>query len=224
MQDGCSVASVSGFSILLDVDYDDTDIDSMARLAWASLINPADGRTSLSDMTSAAVEMWQGTRLLVWRQLLQRYVLLHKVPVVDQPSVIPADNALDSLFVNGDDRPLDIDAIVSAIADRRAAIDRMLDSGNVMPAVCRFFTLAMTFADHFAKDRLYNIIGDAFNPDRTLTQIYESIIAALSTDSVSAASRRHATVYIKKGMAELRETDAWKYFHFPTFLRHIPPQ
>ena len=29
----------------------------------------------------AAVEMWQGTRLVFWRKLLQRYVLLHKLPV-----------------------------------------------------------------------------------------------------------------------------------------------
>ena len=29
----------------------------------------------------AAVEMWQGTRLLIWRRLVQRYVLLHKAPV-----------------------------------------------------------------------------------------------------------------------------------------------
>ena len=35
-------------------------------------------------LVSAAVEIWKGTRLLVWRQLLQRYVLLHKVPVIDQ--------------------------------------------------------------------------------------------------------------------------------------------
>lgn len=222
--DGSSAASVSGFSISLAVDYDDTDIDRMARLAWMSLCNPADGCTPLSAITAAAVEMWQGTRLLVWRQLLQRYVLLHKVPVVDQPSVIPSDNALDSLFNSGDGRPLDIDAIVGAIADRRAAIDSMLDSGNVMSAACRFFTLAMTVADRFAKDSLYNFIGDAFDPDSTLTQTYESVIAALSTDSVSAATRRHVAVYIKKGMAELRETDAWKYFHFPTFLRCLPPQ
>lgn len=32
-------------------------------------------------LASAAVEVWQGARLLVWRKLLQRYVLLHKEPV-----------------------------------------------------------------------------------------------------------------------------------------------
>lgn len=31
----------------------------------------------------AVVEMWQGTRLLVWRRLVQRYVLLHKAPYLE---------------------------------------------------------------------------------------------------------------------------------------------
>ena len=47
-------------------------------------------RSSLfTQLTAAAVEIWKGTRLLVWRQLLQRYVLLHKVPVIDQ---VPYDS------------------------------------------------------------------------------------------------------------------------------------
>ena len=32
----------------------------------------------------SAVEMWQGTRLLYWRHLLQQHVLLHKIPVADR--------------------------------------------------------------------------------------------------------------------------------------------
>lgn len=47
-------------------------------------------RSSLfTQLTAAAVEIWKGTRFLVWRQLLQRYVLLHKVPVIDQ---VPYDS------------------------------------------------------------------------------------------------------------------------------------
>ena len=39
-----------------------------------------DIRTLITSTAPAAVEMWQGTRLLFWRKLVQRYVLLHKQP------------------------------------------------------------------------------------------------------------------------------------------------
>lgn len=222
--DGCAAGGVciSGFSFSLGVAYTD-DADSMARCLVAR-------QSVLHRLAAAAVEMWRGTRMLVWRQLLQRHVLLHKVPVVDQPSVIPADQALDSLFDSFSDclsdnaagQQPDIAGIAGAIADRRAAIDMLIGEGSVMSAACRLMTLAMTVAAHFAKDGLYNFIGNEFNPDRTLTQIHESVLAALTSDGVPAASRRHVADYMKKAMAELRETDAWTYFRFPTFLRHIP--
>lgn len=38
----------------------------------------------LSDVAASAVEIWQMGRLLDWRKLLQRHVLLHKIPVSDK--------------------------------------------------------------------------------------------------------------------------------------------
>lgn len=72
---------IGGFSMETDADYT-PDIEELGRRAHTFFtLHPS----LLALLMSAAVEMWKGTRLLVWRQLLQRHVLLHKVPVVDQP-------------------------------------------------------------------------------------------------------------------------------------------
>ena len=75
------VNGIGGFSIETDIDYTN-DIDAMSKaVAKAFSIQ----YSTFNILVAAAVELWKGTRLLVWRQLLQRYVLLHKVPVIDQP-------------------------------------------------------------------------------------------------------------------------------------------
>ena len=75
------VNDIGGFSIETDIDYTE-DIEELASKAYEFFTL----RSSLfTQLTAAAVEVWKGTRLLVWRKLLQRYVLLHKVPVIDQP-------------------------------------------------------------------------------------------------------------------------------------------
>ena len=75
------INDIGGFSIETDVDYT-TDMDELGKRAYQFFaLHPS----LFTQLTSAAVEVWKGTRLLVWRKLLQRYVLLHKVPVIDQP-------------------------------------------------------------------------------------------------------------------------------------------
>lgn len=76
------VNGIGGFSIETDIDYTD-DVDAMARSVAETTFNTQ--HSTFNILVAAAVEMWKGTRLLVWRRLLQRYVLLHKVPVVEQP-------------------------------------------------------------------------------------------------------------------------------------------
>ena len=72
---------IGGFSIETDVDYS-TNIEELGSRAHEFFVQYS---SPFNQLTAAAVEIWKGTRLLVWRQLLQRYVLLHKVPVIDQP-------------------------------------------------------------------------------------------------------------------------------------------
>ena len=75
------VNGIGGFSIETDVDYT-TDIEDLGKRTYEFFTKQP---SLLPQLTSAAVEIWKGTRLLVWRQLLQRYVLLHKMPAIDQP-------------------------------------------------------------------------------------------------------------------------------------------
>ena len=75
------VNGIGGFSVETDIDYT-YDIVELGRRANEFFTLHS---SLFAQLTSAAVELWKGTRLLVWRQLLQRYVLLHKVPVVDLP-------------------------------------------------------------------------------------------------------------------------------------------
>lgn len=81
-----TAGSISGFYHDTTVNYDLSHADCMATQVVAALKVPLPDAPSLSifnALAAAAVEMWQGTRLLIWRQLLQRHVLLHKVPVAE---------------------------------------------------------------------------------------------------------------------------------------------
>ena len=75
------INGIGGFSIGTDVDYT-TDIEELGKRIHTFFTQHS---AVFTQLTAAAVEIWKGTRLLVWRKLLQRYVLLHKVPVIDQP-------------------------------------------------------------------------------------------------------------------------------------------
>ncbi len=74
------VQDIGGFSIDIPVDHTADPQTLAADVHHYITLHP----DFLAQLTAAAVEMWQGARLLVWRQLLQRHVLLHKVPVTDQ--------------------------------------------------------------------------------------------------------------------------------------------
>ncbi|MDO4161086.1 MAG: hypothetical protein Q4D41_11570 [Prevotellaceae bacterium] len=83
--------SIGGFAIDIPKPSDhDTELlyvqDPMEHPVISSAV-----RSLISECSPAAVEMWQGTRLLPWRHLIQRHVLLHKIPLRDQPHDIPAD-------------------------------------------------------------------------------------------------------------------------------------
>ena len=78
------INGIGGFSIETDIAYIE-DVEELASKAHPYFTHHS---LLFTQLTAAAVEVWKGTRLLVWRQLLQRYVLLHKVPVIDQPSPI----------------------------------------------------------------------------------------------------------------------------------------
>ena len=203
------VNGIGGFSIETDIVYTE-DIEELGRRANEFFTL----RSSLfTQLTAAAVEMWQGARMLVWRQLLQRYVLLHKVPVIDLPSVITHDSKTEEAFVKADGR-LDINNISVALAKARKTIEEYLEKGELADAVFKFLSASLVFSSHFAQDELYNYITDTFNPDYTFTELFDEIINHLSKKSCpSLVSHLH------KGMVELQEQESWTYFKFPSFLK-----
>ena len=203
------VNGIGGFSIETDIVYTE-DIEELGRRANEFFTL----RSSLfTQLTAAAVEMWQGARMLVWRQLLQRYVLLHKVPVIDLPSVITHDSKTEEAFVKADGR-LDINNISVALAKARKNIEEYLEKGELADAVFKFLSASLVFSSHFAQDELYNYITDTFNPDYTFTELFDEIINHLSKKSCpSLVSHLH------KGMVELQEQESWTYFKFPSFLK-----
>ena len=203
------VNGIGGFSIETDIVYTE-DMKELGRRANEFFTL----RSSLfTQLTAAAVEMWQGARMLVWRQLLQRYVLLHKVPVIDLPSVITHDSKTEEAFVKADGR-LDINNISVALAKARKTIEEYLEKGELADAVFKFLSASLVFSSHFAQDELYNYITDTFNPDYTFTELFDEIINHLSKKSCpSLVSHLH------KGMVELQEQESWTYFKFPSFLK-----
>ena len=204
------VNGISGFSIETDFVYTD-DMEELGRRAneFFTLRSPL-----FTQLTAAAVEMWQGARMLVWRQLLQRYVLLHKVPVVDLPSVISHDSKTEEAFTKIDGR-LDTSKITTALSKAKEAIEEHLMKGELADAVFNFLSASLVFSSHFAEDELYNYITDAFNPDCTFTELFDEIIEQLSNKKSCYSLVSH----LHKGMVELQEQDSWTYFKFPSFLK-----
>ena len=204
------VNGIGGFSIETDIAYTE-DKEELGRRTNEFFTL----RSSLfTQLTAAAVEMWQGARMLVWRQLLQRYVLLHKVPIVDLPSVISHDSKKEEAFAKIDGK-LDINKIITALAKARKDIEEHLGKGELPDAVFKFLSASLVFSSHFAEDELYNYVTDTFNPDNTFTELFDKIIEQLGKKENSSSLVSH----LHKGMVELQEQDSWTYFKFPSFLK-----
>ncbi len=201
---------IGGFSLETDTDYT-TDPEELGRKANEFLTH---NTSLLTQLTAAAVEVWQGARLLVWRKLLQRYVLLHKVPVTDQPSVISHDAKLEEVFVKADGK-LDMTKVAETLTASKGVIEEHLENKEVAEAVLKFLSTSLVYATHFAEDELYNYVSDTFNPDRTLSGLFNRIVEQCGEESNSRSIVRH----LHKGMAELQELDSWRYFKFPSFLK-----
>lgn len=218
---------IGGFTICLDIPYA-TDIQSMAAEALRLLTSPlsditvtSETESFLSLQTSAAVEMWQGTRLLFWRQLLQRYVLLHKVPIADMPMVIQEDTMLEQVLMTDNGIP-DIPVISAALSQRTAQVHSRLQSGELTQAVLMFLQVSKSLSCHFAKDGHYNYISsEGYNPDQTLTTLFCDISSTLShvaSQKTNAAIMQHIEKLMTKGIVELKTMDSWTYFKFPSWV------
>lgn len=204
------VNDIGGFSLDTDIDYTDDTEELGRRINEFFILNPS----LFTQLSSAAVEVWQGARLLVWRKLLQRYVLLHKVPVIDLPSVISHDAILEETFTLVDGKP-DIPRITTALTDAEKAIEEHLENGELANAVLKFLSTSLAFSSYYAQDELYNYITDTFNPDRTLTALFNEICEKISKIGCSQSLLSH----LHKGIIELQTQDSWKYFKFPSFLK-----
>ena len=204
------VHQIGGFSLDMDIPYTE-DIQEMARQAVALLHTSGDAPSFLAQTTAAAVEMWQGARLLMWRQLLQRYVLLHKVPVADLPSVITSDMELEEKFKLQEGK-LQIGDIAQTLQKRQQQIAAYLENGQLQQAVIRFLAMTKVISVHFAKDELYNYITDDFNLNDTCTSLFDTIVQ-------KTGKHKSVVNYLYKGMVELQQEDAWMYFKYPSFLK-----
>lgn len=66
-------AYVGGFQLSIAVPFDRLGADPMQCAEVAAAV-----RRLVAEAAPAAVELWQGTRLLVWRQRVQRWVFVRK--------------------------------------------------------------------------------------------------------------------------------------------------
>lgn len=171
-------------------------------------------RELVNAVAPAAVEMWQGTRMReVWRTLLQRYVLLHKVPVRDIASVIPHSGKVDSIFnVKDRDGHPDIRSIAESLRGLQTASTQALNGGRPYEAIDTFLQVAKGIAIHFEQDEHWNYLPeDGYTPDAVCMDIASSLMEA----HLPAAPRN----YIWRGMVELQDTDGWRFFHLPSCLK-----
>lgn len=206
------VDGIGGFSLDTDIAYTD-DMEELGRRTHEFFTL----RPSLfTALTAAAVEVWQGARLLVWRKYLQRYVLLHKVPIIDQPSVITSDYRQEDAFAKTGDK-LDMEKIAAVLDEAKKTIENHLEKDEITYAVFRLLSTSLVFSSHFAEDELYNYITDTFHPDNTLTGLFNEIVGKIRQMDGCPTIVSH----LHKGMVELQDQDSWIYFKFPSYLKQI---
>lgn len=206
------IDGIGGFSLETGIEYTD-DMEELGRRAHEFFTLHSSLFTSL---TAAAVEVWQGARLLIWRKYLQRYVLLHKVPVIDQPSVITVDSKQEDAFAKTDGKS-DMTKIAAVLNDAKEIIENHLAKEEMAYAILRFLSTSLVFSSHFAEDELYNYITDSFHPDNTLSELFHKIVGKITQMDHSSSIVSH----LHKGMVELQEQDSWIYFKFPSYLKQI---
>lgn len=167
----------------------------------------------ITTVAPVAVEIWQGTRLQEWRNYLQRYVLLHKVPIIDQPTVIAEDDKLGELFNTKDaDGNPDLKTISIGINEYAKSVLDAFNVNDLYKAVSIFLKIAKYSSSAFVDNEMYNYLGEkGYEPDTVCTQLYN--------ETISTVHDRQLKKYLHRGYAELSGTDAWKYFHLPSFLK-----
>lgn len=162
----------------------------------------------------AAVEMWQGTRMrVIWRTLLQRHVLLHKIPVRYLPSVIPYSEKIDNIFrVKDADGQPDIQKIAELLQHLLPQLKQHLTGGKPYEAAALFLQTAQGIATHFTADEHWNNLnGTPYRLDEVCTEMADTLFS----QSLPPDVRK----YLLRGTAELQATDTWRYFHLPTALK-----
>lgn len=140
------IDGIGGFSLETGIEYPD-DMEELGRKAHEFFTLHSSLFTSL---TAAAVEVWQGARLLIWRKYLQRYVLLHKVPVIDQPSVITVDSKQEDAFAKTDGKS-DMTKIAAVLNDAKEIIENHLAKEEMAYAILRFLSTSLVFSSHLQK-------------------------------------------------------------------------
>lgn len=161
----------------------------------------------------AMVEIWQGTRLQQWRQLLQRYVLLHKVPIADMPSVIIPNDTIDRIFQEKDENGYpDLRKITSLLSGIEELFRDHLQKDHPDEAVTLFLQACQGLSTHYVKDEHYNFIpSEGYLPDKLCSKMFAALQAQPLPDSVQD--------YLRRGIEELQASNSWKYFHLPSCLR-----
>lgn len=189
---------IGGFYV--DIDNDENELIVARGLAAA--------------VAPAAVEMWQGTRMReVWRRLLQRYVLLHKVPVRDIVSVIPFNAKFDNFFSAKDENGHpDIQKIAESLGELLPTFSQSLADGKPYEAVGMFLQTARGIVVHFVQDEHWNYLPEeGYTPDAVCTDMASVLLKAhFSADVLN---------YLWRGMVELQDTDTWRFFHLPSCLK-----
>lgn len=172
-------------------------------------------KSLIAAIAPVAIEIWQGTRLQEWRQLLQRYVLLHKVPVIDLPSVIGNDAKLETLFNTKDSEGNPgLPVIVNGIKEYIDKIYDAYEESNLYKTASLFLMIAKYTGSSFVENEMYNFIGaKGYEPDNILSKLYNEIIAPIHNKQIKGL--------LDRGYGELCGMDAWKYFHMPSFLKYV---
>jgi transcription antitermination factor NusG len=171
-------------------------------------------------LLAAAAEIWQGTRMLRWRQLLQRSVLLHKVPVIDRPNVVETDEALNA-SLSAHNGSFDVVAAMAALGAKTAEINDCMQSQKLLQGVTAFLNAAKTVSLRFFADDHYNCLAGGYAPDEAMGAMFDIVSDALTAGPASRKQRTTAAGFLLRAAQELRELDAWRFFKFPSFLKRL---
>lgn len=103
---------------------------------------------------------------------------------------------------------MDCDLLANAIDREKHSIERLIEKGNCLEAVMRFFILCETLCERFIRDSHWNYFDDMYSPDYSVKDIFEYLKKQRTNGKIDDTSWR----YLADSWKGIEQTEAYSSY------------